>query len=145
MPLQSSTTNNMTYSVAPIRGPPGDIETATGETTTTAATPQITVLSMTGNQTRDSFEGMTLDLTGSIAGGAGALQNEFMIGTVAGSSSSPILVNADLLGVCPCAFVIGGTSSVAALQGTNTHAVIVETVCDMLDFVGAQTTLVPLS
>jgi len=143
MPLQSSTTNNMTYTVAPVRGPPGAVELGAGSTSTAAAIPQINVLSMTGNQTRDSFEGMMLDLTGYIAGGAGALQNEFLIAGL-GGSNSPINFGQDLLGICPCSFMIGGTSSVIALQGTNTHAIVIETVCDMLDFVGAQPVIQPL-
>lgn len=138
MPLQSSTTNNLTYTIAPVRGPPGQVAEMAAGNGTTAAVPQITVLSMTGNQTRDSFEGLQLDLTPYIAGGSGPKQNEFAVANVT-ANTTVLSANSDNLSLIPCCFVVGGTSSVSALQATNTHAVIIETVCDYLDFQGANT------
>jgi len=136
--VQSSTTNNMTLTVAPVRGPPSTGETGSGHTDTTAAISQSAVMSMTGSKTCDSFEDAVLDLTPFIAGGSGAAQNEFAIGDPGPTpANSPITTAQNLLGVCPTSFVVGGNSTVSALQATATHRVVIETVVDYLDFVGA--------
>jgi hypothetical protein len=135
--VQSSTTNNMTLTVAPVRGPPGDGETAAGKTDTSAAITQAAVMSLTGSKTVDSFEDATLDLTPYIASGSGGAQNEFAIANSGPTpGNSPITTAQNLLGVCPNAFVVAGNSTVTALRGTKTHQVVIETVVDYLDFVG---------
>jgi hypothetical protein len=135
--VQSSTTNNMTLTVAPVRGPPGTGETGLASTTTTAAITQTNAMSMTGSRTVDSFEDAIVDLTPFIAGGSGSSQNEFAISeSGATPTNSPLLSQQNLLGACPAAFVVAGNSTVAALQGSATHKVLIETVVDYLDFVG---------
>jgi hypothetical protein len=142
--VQSSTTNNMTLTVSPVRGPPSTGETGGGHTDTTAAITQSAVMSMTGSKTCDSFEDAVLDLTPFIAGGSGSAQNEFAIGTSGQSpGGSPITGTQNLLGACPASFVVGGNSTVSALQGTATHRVVIETVVDYLDFIGAVTVVDP--
>jgi len=140
--IQSSTTNNMTLTVAPIRGPPDIGETGLGKTDTTAAIAQSAVMSMTGPKTVDSFEDAIIDLTPYIAGGAGSAQNEVAIGGQQATTSAVTSV-AQLLGVSPAAFVVGGNSTVTALRGSKTHQVVIETVVDYLDFVGAVPTVDP--
>lgn len=133
--VQSSTTNNAVVGIAPIRGPPGAAEIATTTTGTTAPTSLGALMSVQGFQTCDSFEDTTLDLTPYIAGGSGSAQNEFAI---AAAANAPNVLGStqDLLGVLPASFQIAGNSTVVGLQGTSTHYVIVEMVCDYLDFVG---------
>jgi len=133
--VQSSTTNNMTLTVAPVRGPPGFGETGSGQAGTVAPITQAAAMSLTGAKTVDSFEDANLDLTPFIAGGSGALQNEFAIASSV-NAASILVTPANLLGVSPAAFVVAGNSTVTALRGTLTHQVVIETVVDYLDFVG---------
>jgi hypothetical protein len=134
--IQSSTTNNAVIAVAPCRGPPGAAEFSSGATGTPAAQTLQNLMSISGMKSCDSFENMTLDLTPYIAGGAGARQDEFAIANsiAQGSDEGQVL---DPIGVIPCAFQLAGNSTVSALQGTVTHNIICEMVCDLLDFVGA--------
>jgi len=134
---QSSTTNNMTLTIAPIRGPPSQTETSNAVFGTgTAAVPytQQNLLGFNGNKTIDSFESATWDLTPYIAGGSGAKQNEYAIG--AEGLSAAVLADAtdDHLGVIPTSFVVAGNSTVTALQGSITHLLVVEIEVDLLDF-----------
>jgi hypothetical protein len=142
---QSSTTNNLTLTMAPVRGPPDLAETGQGKTDTTAAITQANAMSMTGAKTVDSFEDCDLDLTPYISGGAGAAQNEFAIGNPTAADTSVIHPGeqADLLGVAPAAFIVAGNSTVTALQGTSTHQIVVTMVVDYLDFVGGVPVLQP--
>jgi len=139
--IQSSTTNNMTLTVAPVRGPPSVSETAQGVSNTTAALDQGVVMSMTGSKTCDSFENLEIDLTPYIAGGSAAAQNEFAVGNA--GVGSPVTTAVPLLGVSPCAFAVSGNSTVTALRNTRTHIVIVSTIVDYLDFIGGQTVVGP--
>jgi len=49
----------------------------------------------------------------------------------------------NLLGAIPTGFQIAGNSTVTALQGSVTHNIVCEVVCDLLDFVGAVPTVDP--
>jgi len=135
IPLQSSTANNLTLTAAPIRGAPGFHEVAAESAGTPDAFSQAAAMSMNGSQTRDSFEQLDLDLTPYIAGGSGAKQNEFDIsgedGKISGDETSLYI------GRIPACFVVSGNSTVAALQGTVTHYVVVEAMVDLFDFTGA--------
>jgi len=146
IPVQSSTTNNMTLTIAPVRGPPGTGELAVGSTDTTAAPfTQSQLMSYNGQETVDSFEPMCMDLTPYIAGGSGALQNEFNIAAIGYTSASIISGNAsDFLGVLPASFVLAGNSTVSALQGSITHLIVVVQICDYLDFTGAVPVVDPI-
>jgi hypothetical protein len=145
--LQSSTTNNMTLTAAPVRGPPDATEgyglAATTDTTANHFT-QSALFSYNGVRTIDSFESMCLDLTAYIAGGSGSDQREFAIGSQDELTPNGIADN-NMLGVVPCSIVLAGNSTVSALQGTDTHAIVVEQCCDYLDFTGANPTLTPVS
>jgi hypothetical protein len=134
--IQSSTTNNAVIGVAPCRGPPGAAEFSSGTTGTPAAQTLQNLMSISGMKSIDSFENGTLDLTPYIAGGAGAQQNEFAVANSIAQTSDEGQV-LDPIGVIPCAFQIAGNSTVAALQGSVTHNIVCEMVCDLLDFVGA--------
>lgn len=141
--VQSSTTNNLTLTAAPVRGPPGYVETGNGtsHTDATAALTQLNVMSMAGSRTVDSFEDLELDLTKHIAGGSGATQNEF---AVAGDPNGSICSSAQhLLGISPSAFVVGGNSTVSSLRGTASHRVVIEAEMDLMDFVGGVPILYP--
>jgi len=134
--IQSSTTNNAVVAVAPCRGPPGAAEFANFASDTTAAQTLQNIMSISGMDSCDCFENLTLDLTPYIAGGAGAAQNEFAVAN-SGSATTEIGQAYNTLGVVPCAFQIAGNSTVSALQGTSTHNVVLEMTCDLIDFVGA--------
>lgn len=146
--LQSSTTNNMTLTVAPVRGPPDAIENyALASTTDTTANhfTQSALMSYNGVKTIDSFESMSMDLTPYIAGGSGSDQREFAIGAAAndgGAAANSEL--GDLLGIIPASIVVAGNSTVSSLQGTSTHAIVVEQCCDYLDFTGANAVQDPI-
>jgi len=144
--IQSSTTNNMTLTAAPVRGPPGKAELALGTTGTGAAVSQLNVMSLSGSKTCDSFENLEIDLTPYIAGGSGASQNEFQIADFENASGDSVVLDPmDVNGSVPCSFVVSGNSTVSALRGTNTHMVVIETQCDFLDFVGAVPALDPIA
>jgi len=144
--VQSSTTNNAVVAIAPSRGPPGANEIPHTATDATAAYNLTNVMSMSGFKSCDSFENLSLDLTPYIAGGTGSKQNEFAVSTAYPSASTTVIgTTANLLGSCPTAFVIAGNSTVAGLQGTQTHLVIVEAIMDVLDFVGGAAVVDPIA
>jgi hypothetical protein len=134
--VQSSTTNNAVVAIAPCRGPPGAAEIVQQQTNTAAAQTLQNLMSISGMDSCDSFENLTLDLTPYIAGGAGAQQNEFAIANSIVANEDPGQTFSPI-GVVPCAFQVAGNSTVSALQGTVLHNVVCEMVCDLLDFVGA--------
>jgi len=144
--LQSSTTNNLTLTVAPVRGPPDGPENVLLQLSTTTTAAQFTqsqLFSYNGVKTIDSFESTMLNLKPFIAGGSGADQCEFAIGANS-ASNNELQVNTDLLGIIPASFVLAGVSTVAALQGTTTHAIVIEQCCDYLDFTGAEPVVNPI-
>jgi len=135
-PIQSSTANNLTLTVAPMRGPPGFNEEIVGSMSTVAANSQDGVMSLTGTKTVDGFIPTVIDLTPYIAGGSGAKQNEFANSATSAGGTWLNNTTSQGLGSCPCCFYVAGTSSLAALEGTNTHTVTIEAEIDWLDFVG---------
>jgi len=140
--VQSSTTNNLVVGIAPCRGPPGADEIAQAPGGTPTAQTLQNLMSVSGMQSCDSFENLTLDLTPYIAGGAGAQQNEFAVASPAVETTS-ISNTPNLLGSVPCAVQVAGNSTVSALQGSVTHNIICEMVCDLIDFQGAVPVLDP--
>ncbi len=143
--LSPATSNSMMAVVAPIRGcgASGDTTTTTG---TTAAPSISNVIGMDGAKSCASYERLEIDLTPYIAGGSGSKQNEFTInrdGDTAGSAWGSGTV--DLVGIAPCAFVVGGTNSTAGLRATFVHMVIIDTWCDYLDFIAGMSNPNPLS
>lgn len=134
--VQSSTTNNMVLAAAPCRGPPGAAELPVATTDTSAAQTLQSLMSVSGMQSCDSFENMSLDLTPYIAGGAGARQNEFAISNPY-DATEVVGSIPNLLQAVPTAFQVAGNSTVTALQGTVTHNIVCEMIVDLLDFQGA--------
>jgi len=142
-PLYPSTANSMSVIVGPLRGPAGSA-LSLFKSDTTAANAYTNVLSLSGSVQAASWEDLIIDLTPYIAGGSGAKQNEFAV-----AIQGPI---ADSFGVAgfnpinvPCCFAVSGHNSTSALRGTQTHAVIIEQVYDLVDFVGGFTTAVSLA
>jgi hypothetical protein len=140
---QSSTTNNLVVAVAPCRGPPGYSEIAQYATGTNAAQTLQNLMSISGMESCDSFENMTLNLTPYIAGGSGGKQNEFAIANTL-DTAEEISSTSNLLGLVPCAIQVAGNSTVTALRGSATHLVVMEMECDLLDFVGAVPVIFPV-
>jgi hypothetical protein len=143
--LVPSTANSAMVYIGPVRGPgaAGDCITVT---TATAAPTIANTLGMSNVQSAASWEHRTLDLTPYVAGGSGAKQNEFAISRNGDDVSTAWGDgNQDLTGVAPCAFVISGTCATAALRASNLHFVVIEQVCDFLDFIGGNALSVPLS
>jgi hypothetical protein len=136
--LNPSTTNQMTVAIAPKRGA-SSIGTFTNLGSAATALPQTDVWSMTGAKNIASWESQEIDLTPFIAGGSGALQNEF--DTVVGAGAADVAGNSDYVArqVVPCTFAVSGNNSTTALRGTVTHAVIGEQMVDLLDFIGGNT------
>jgi len=140
--LQPSTANNMMAVVSPARGP-GVAENGIATALATATTVQQTftnVASMNGAMMVDSWETKSMDVTGFIAGGSGAKQNEFEI-QIPDDGASTVLVSANvpavpLEGLVPLSLVVSGNNTTAALQNTKVHAIICEMWVDLLDFIG---------
>jgi len=130
--LQPNTTNNMVANVAPVRG--GAI-TASVSTTTGSALAQAGVMGMKGHQQFPVWDGATYDLTPYIAGGSGSAQNEFNQSQSAAVESIPSAASLSL--ASPCGFAVSGSAITSTLEGENTHAVIIEMVVDLLDFVAS--------
>jgi len=139
--LQPATSNNMMCVVAVSRGQ-GLAEQSFATPLATATTVQqafTNVMSMDGAVTVDAWETKTFDITRFIAGGSGAKQNEFELAnnvsttTVLTASNVPAQ---DLDGIVPCALTISGNSTGSALRNTRTHAIIIEQVVDLLDYLG---------
>lgn len=132
-PLFPSTSNSMSVIIGPLRGPATSSVSAL-KTDNTASNTYTNVLSLSGSKQCASWEDLEIDLTPYIAGGSGARQNEFPIsGVTSGVSFGGAGFNPT--GVC-CCFAVSGNSSTTALRATKTHAVIIEQVVDLLDFVG---------
>lgn len=140
--LQPSTANSMVVTLAPVRGLGQAGETAYAWATTDAGSTLQNTLGMAGAKSCASWESLSLDLTPYIAGGSGPDQKEFTIGNDGGDNSFGN-ADLDLDMVSPCAFVIAGQNSTAALRGTNTHYVLVSMVVDYLDFIAGNPLLFP--
>jgi len=142
--VNPSTANSMVAVIAPVRGCGQAGDTTAFWTATTAAPTMPATLSMAGSKTMASWESGTLDLTPFIAGGSGAKQNEFNI-SKDGESTATTWGGGDidLTGISPCAFVVSGKNSTAALRGAYTHYIVIEQVVDFLDFVGGNSVAVP--
>lgn len=141
--LQPSTANSCMVQVAPVRGPGASGDTNPLTASIVAAPVLANVMGMSGSKSVASWEHATIDMTPFIAGGSGATQDEFSIAATDGDSawgSGAI----DVSGIAPCAFVITGQNSTAALRGTNVHAVILEETVDLLDFIGGQSIPFPI-
>jgi hypothetical protein len=142
--LQPSTANNMMCVIGPSRAQGlAELSSCAAKATATAVQQTFTnVISMDDAMTVDSFESKTLDITGYIAGGSGARQNEFEISnnvsvaTVLTTNGSPAQ---DLDGLVPACLTVSGNSTTAGLRGTRVHAIIVEQEVDLLDFLGGNT------
>jgi len=137
-PLQPSTQNSMVVLVAPQKGPTavGDLTTGTG-----AAATYIDVISMTGVKQAASWESCEVDFTPYIGGGSGARQDEFdnNLGYNAGYNNPAYVYR----GVIPTTFAVSGQSSTSGLQGTQTHAVFIEQVVDLIDYIGGMSATYP--
>lgn len=141
-----STANSMTLIAAPVRGASASGDTVVFSGATTAAPTAANTLGMAGAKSCASYESTCLDLTAFIAGGSGAKQNEFSINRDGETSATQWGAgNLDLTGIAPCAFVVSGTNSTAALRGVSTHYVVIETICDYLDFLAGNANPNPLS
>jgi len=143
---QPSTANSMVCLIAPIRGCGASGDTVTFTAATTAAPSYSNVIGMSGCINTPSYKDNSLDLTPYIAGGSGARQNEFTInrdGDTAGTAWGAGTI--DLVGLAPCAFVVSGTNGTTGLRGAVTHYVCIETVVDLLDFIGGMSNPNPIS
>jgi len=140
--LQPSTSNNMVAYVCGVRGPSAAEQgVALPKATSTAVQQTLTnVLSMDNRLEVRSYESKTMDITHLIAGGSGALQNEFEIDSPTDASTTVIqssnVPGIDLIGVCPTSLIVSGNCTTTGLQNTNVHAIIVEQEVDFLDFIG---------
>lgn len=136
--LQPATSNNMMCVIAPSRGG--------GATPYTSFSPAATaplagntvenVSSMRGAFPVDSWESKSADISEFIAGGSGAKQNEFEIG-----STDPAVTNVsggdvDGEGLIPACFAIAGNSTTTTLRGTKVHQIVIEQEIDLLDYIG---------
>lgn len=132
----SSSTSGAQLSVAPYRG--SAVFTGVPATAgsayhaqlaaTTAPLPQATVLSAKGSQSFPSWQPITIDMTDFIAGGSGARQNEFLIGTDPGLSP-----NGTPFANVPACFAVTGSAPVA-LNGERIAVFIVTARMGLLDF-----------
>lgn len=141
LPLFPSTANSMTTIVAPIRGSQSADDT-TATVGTGAGLSYTNVLSMTGSKQVASWEQLDLDLTTYIAGGSGSRQNEFSIDSASGVGTTVGQVGSL---ISPSMIAVSGNNSTAGLQGTTTHAIVISQNIDLLDFLGGQTPLEPVS
>lgn len=140
--LQPSTSNNMMAVIGFSRGSNGLTfsipRTAAGFTN--AANSVQNVMSMKGAFTIDSWEHQTVDITEFIAGGSGAKQCEFDIGSnlsaasVYASSGNSTTVDGDML--VPACFAVAGNNTTTGLQGTNVHQITFEQEVSYLDYLG---------
>jgi len=92
-----------------------------------------------------SYETKELDITHLIAGGGGALQNEFdtATGNVAQGQTTLLVANSligtvatDLEGVVPACICVSGNNTTAGLQNTVVHQIVVEQEVSFVDFIG---------
>jgi hypothetical protein len=142
--LQPSTTNNMMSVFAPRRGgatalTADFVNTGSVHTANTVSN----VSSMKGAFSVDSWETKCIEISDYIAGGSGAKQNEFEIGSLTGATTV-VAATVDLDGVAPACFALAGNSTTAGLQGTKVHQISIEQEVDLLDFVGGIAQAAPL-
>jgi len=130
--LNPNTANVAVVNFAPVRG--GGILPAVTASTSSPLS-QAGVMGMNGHGQIASWQSAYADLSSFIAGGSGASQNEFNQATSAAAESSPSQASVSL--ASPCGFAIAGSATTAALEGLVLHAVIVEVVVDLLDFVAS--------
>jgi hypothetical protein len=138
--MQPSTTNSASVIVAPQRG---WSNIGQGVTTATAGLAYATVLSMAGARSCAAWESMEIDMTSAIAGGSGAKQNEFNVNGIP-NVTDPTGSSAAFQQIVPCTFALSGTNGTSAIRGANMHAVIAQMEFDLLDFVGANSAVVPV-
>jgi len=131
--LQPATDNNMEVIVAPTRGPSYVGSSTTG---TSAAQSYTNVISTRGVKGAPCWGDVDLDLTSFIAGGSGSRQDEFDTNLGADIQTCISGASYELRGVLPCCLTASGKSSGTALRGTTTHAVFIEEVVDLLDWLG---------
>lgn len=148
--LHPSTANDCTVQLAVARGPGPSAQGYYNTTATmvAAATADVIPLPETSRITVASYESKDLDVTRFIAGGSGAKQNEFEINADSFATVIHPAANTasamDLEGLVPFSFIVGGTNSTAALQGLDTHDVVIEYDMELLDFIGAINLLAPV-
>jgi len=138
--LNPSTTNSMVVVAAAFRGA-GNIGTIT--TDTTASATYTNIVSATGAKQFASWESGVMDATWAIAGGGGAQQNDFQIAAPIGLNTVNGSTEA-YQGCISSTFQVSGNNSSTGLRGTVTHAVIVQLVVDLVDYVGGQIDIVPV-
>jgi hypothetical protein len=131
--VNPATSNSMMVAVAPIRGA-GASAVSTANTDTTAGYTLADVTGAAGCQTCPSYGSMTIDLTDFVAGGAGAKENEFAIFN--NTTGGTFTTNDGFVGLVPACLIVGGYNATTALRGTNTHAIFIQEVVSLLDFVG---------
>lgn len=148
--LQPSTANNMMAVIAPSRGPgglPASVPIALATAAVTSNTVE-NVSSMSGAFTVNSWESRTVDITRFIAGGSGALQNEFEIGNTAFNgqfyTTTAVASGDDGVDLVPACFGVAGNSTTAALAGTLVHQITIEQEVDLLDYVGGMAQAIPV-
>jgi hypothetical protein len=147
--LQPSTSNNMMCVVGIARGGSGT-EAAQGNVLATATTPANTVtnvLSMKGSFPVDSWESKSCEITDFIAGGSGARQNEFQVGSTTASGTIVVAGSTsgfDGIGTVPSCFAIAGNSTTSGLRNTRVHQVVIEQELDLLDYVGGMAVVNPV-
>lgn len=137
-----ATTNDMVAYVAPIRGSGNVVESARS---TTPSTPTVNTIANVGAMDRritaSSFQSAWADWTDFIAGGSGPKQNEFSVSNLAANAS---VIGQDGLGVIPACFAVAGVNGTSTLRGSTTHAIWMEVVMDLLDFIGGITVSYPI-
>jgi hypothetical protein len=124
----------MVANLAPHRG--GDFESTT-KSDATAALSQAAVLGAKDQIQIASWQNGILNLNSYIAGGSGALQNEF--GNIAHAQADVFAATDSdevLSLLSPVGFAVSGSNTTAALRGTKTHAVLVEIEFTFLDYMG---------
>jgi hypothetical protein len=142
-PIQSSTSNAGEIVVAPFRGG-ANAQLMTGVNTGIQTALIVSnVISMSGAVVFAPWQGKTIDITPYIAGGFGAKQNEFTCNNIDNGSATFLNGSVDGVGVVPACFAVAGTVA-AALNGLDTHRVVVRVVVDLVDFIGGQSLITPL-
>jgi hypothetical protein len=141
-PLQPATSNSMVVIIAPQKGASnvGGLVAIAG---TTAGLTYTNVISMTGVKQAAAWEKLEIDMTPFIGGGSGAGQNEFDInpGNNAGTANGD--AESLLRGVIPTTFAVSGANATGSLENTRTHAVFIEMVVDLIDYVGGNSSTDP--
>ncbi len=130
----SSATSGAQLTVAPYRGAPvatSQVATGTAYSMQTMATglplAQDVVLSAKGSQAFPSWQPMTWNMTPFIAGGSGAKQNEFVVGSEPNGATDLSLLS------IPAAFAVTGTAP-SSLDGQRIAVFIATARTGLLDF-----------